>query len=165
MFHQCIGFISGLRGGVRGGGRPPWLEKIRANSAFRASTSCSKVLKDKKYFHTVKNFMATLFYRAGKLFKNLNDKNWWRAARGGKERSSSPSIIMKCAKRIRDPKPRICSSDYGKTEIAGENAKRCSWYTTLKALKVGKTWLKVGNSKLASPPLCFRAPFLYIHHQ
>jgi len=28
--------------------------------------------KKKKYFNTVKSFMATLFYRARKLFKNLN---------------------------------------------------------------------------------------------
>jgi len=40
---------------------------------FRASTSCSKVLKDKKYFNTVKSFRATLFFRARKLFKNLNE--------------------------------------------------------------------------------------------
>ena len=31
-------------------------------------------------------------------------KNQWWAVRGGKEGSSSPTIIMKCAKRIRDPK-------------------------------------------------------------
>jgi len=49
-------------------------------SEFRAlcfsgqATSCSKVLKDKKYFNTVKSFRATLFFRARKLFKNLNDK-------------------------------------------------------------------------------------------
>jgi len=40
---------------------------------FRASTSFSKVLKDKKYFNTVKSFRATLFFRARKLLKNLND--------------------------------------------------------------------------------------------
>ena len=39
--------------------------------------------------------------------------------------------------------PKDSSSDYSKTEIAGQNATGCSWYTTLKALKVGKTWLKV----------------------
>jgi len=37
--------------------------------------------------------------------------------------------------------PRVCSWHYGITEIAAENAKGCSWYTTLKALKVGKTRL------------------------
>ena len=41
---------------------------------FRSSTSCSKVLKGKKYFNTVKSFRATPFFRARKLFKNLNDK-------------------------------------------------------------------------------------------
>ena len=68
------------------------------------ATSCSKVLKDKKYFNTMKNFMATLFYRARKLFKNLNDERSVTGRQGRKEGSSSPSIIMKCAKRIRDPK-------------------------------------------------------------
>jgi len=71
------------------------------------ATSCSKVLKDKKYFNTVKNFRATLFFRERKLFKNLNDKKSVTAVRGGKEGSSSPSVIMKCAKRIRDPKKQL----------------------------------------------------------
>jgi len=31
---------------------------------FRASTSCSKILKDKKYFNTVKNFRTNSFFRA-----------------------------------------------------------------------------------------------------
>jgi len=34
------------------------LEKFRANSVFRASTSGSEILKDKKYFNAVKNFRA-----------------------------------------------------------------------------------------------------------
>ena len=38
------------------------------------ATSCSKLLKDKKYVKTVKSFRATLFFRARKLFKHLNDK-------------------------------------------------------------------------------------------
>jgi len=40
---------------------------------FRTSTSFSKVLKDKKYFNTLKSFRATLFFRERKLFINLND--------------------------------------------------------------------------------------------
>jgi len=40
---------------------------------FRASARSSKILKDKKYFNRVKSFRATLFFRARKLFKNLND--------------------------------------------------------------------------------------------
>jgi len=37
---------------------------------------------------------------------------------------------------------RICSLHHRMTDIAeGENAKGCSWYTTLKRLKVGKTRL------------------------
>jgi len=46
------------------GGRPPRLEKFRANSVFRASSSCSKILKHKKYFNTVKNFRANSVFRA-----------------------------------------------------------------------------------------------------
>jgi len=51
--------------GVRSGGRPlPRLEKFRANSIVRASSSCSKILKDKKYFNTVKNFRAKSVFSA-----------------------------------------------------------------------------------------------------
>jgi len=62
--------------GVRdGGGRPPRPEKFRENSVFRASTSCSKILKDKKYFNTVKNSRAdSVFQGKRRLFKILNDK-------------------------------------------------------------------------------------------
>jgi len=50
------------RRGDGGRGRPAsWLEKFRANSVFRASSSCSKILKDKKYFNAVKNFRANCF--------------------------------------------------------------------------------------------------------
>jgi len=54
---------------------------------FRASTSCSKVLKDNKYFNTVKSFRETLFFRARKLFKNLNKKKsvTGRQGRQGRE--------------------------------------------------------------------------------
>jgi len=54
---------------------------------FRASSSCSKVLKDKKYFNTVKTFRATLFLRARKFFKNLNNKKsvTGRQGRQGRE--------------------------------------------------------------------------------
>jgi len=55
------------------GGRlpPPRFEK------FRASSSCSKILKDKKYFNTVKNFRAiSVFQGKGRLFKILNDKKY-----------------------------------------------------------------------------------------
>ena len=50
----------------------------------------------------------------------------------------------------------------------GGTAKGCSWYTTLKSLKAGKTRLatqKLSNSILASPSLYFHAPFPCIHHQ
>jgi len=71
---------------------------------FRASTSCSKALKDKNYFNTVKSFRATLFFRARKLFKNLNNKKSVTGRQGRQGREFLPTIIMKCAKRIRDPK-------------------------------------------------------------
>jgi len=59
----------------RGGRPPPRLEKFRANSVFRASSSCLKILKDKKYFNTVTNFRAnTVFQGKRRLFKILNDK-------------------------------------------------------------------------------------------
>jgi len=65
---------------VRGGGwgrPPPWLEKFRANSVFRASSSCSKILKDKKYFNTVKIFRANSVFRGKRrLFKILNDEKY-----------------------------------------------------------------------------------------
>jgi len=54
------------------------------------ATSCSKVMKDKKYFNTVKNFMATLFYRARKLFKYLNDKKSVTGRQGRKGREFLP---------------------------------------------------------------------------
>jgi len=48
---------------------------------------------------------------------------------------------------LRYDHPRIFSWDYGMTDIAEEeNSKRCSWYTTLKSLKVGKTGLATHKS-------------------
>jgi len=57
---------------------------------FRASTSCSKVLKDKIYFNTVKSFRATLFFRARKLFKNLNNKKSVTGSQGRQGREFLP---------------------------------------------------------------------------
>ena len=58
----------------RGSAAPPGLKNFRANSVFRASASCSKILNDKIYFNAVKNSRATLFLRASadysKLLKN-----------------------------------------------------------------------------------------------
>ena len=65
------------RRGVGGGGCPPGLKIFRANSVFRASASCSKILNDNKYFNTVKNSRATLFFRANaSCSKILNDKKY-----------------------------------------------------------------------------------------
>jgi len=62
---------SGVRGGGAGVSAAPRLEKFRANSVFRASSSCSKILKDKKYLNTVKNFRAnSCFQGKHKLLKN-----------------------------------------------------------------------------------------------
>jgi len=65
------------------GGRPPLrLEKFRANFVFRASSSCSKILKDKKYFNTVKNFRANSVFRASAgcskfwMIKNIYSIQW-----------------------------------------------------------------------------------------
>jgi len=57
---------------------------------FRASASCSKVLKDKKYFNTVKIFRATLLFRARKLFKNLNDEKSVKGRQGRQGRKFLP---------------------------------------------------------------------------
>jgi len=56
----------------RGAGRvaTPRFEKFRANSVFRASPSCSKFLKDKKYFNTVKNFRANCFSGHAQVVQN-----------------------------------------------------------------------------------------------
>jgi len=52
-------------------------EKIRANFVFRASSSFSKILKDKKYFNTVKNPKADSVFRGKhRLFKILKDKKY-----------------------------------------------------------------------------------------
>jgi len=60
---------SGVQGGRAG------VDKLRANSVFRASSSCSTILKDKKYFNTVKIFKAvSVFQGKRRLFKILNDK-------------------------------------------------------------------------------------------
>ena len=49
---------------------------------------------------------------------------------------------------LRHGRRRIHCWDYGMTDITGENAKGCSWCTTLKTLKVGKTRLATHNSKV-----------------
>ena len=59
---------------ARGGAAVPRLDKFRANAVFRASSSCSKILKDKKYFNTAKSFRAdSVFQGKCRLFKILND--------------------------------------------------------------------------------------------
>ena len=62
----------GVRGGGSGGATAlPGLKNFRENSVFRATTSCSKILNDKKYFSTVKNSRApSVFQGKRKLLKN-----------------------------------------------------------------------------------------------
>jgi len=53
------------------------LKNFRANSVFKATASCSKILNNKIYFSTVKNSRATLFFRASaSCSKLLNDKKY-----------------------------------------------------------------------------------------
>ena len=78
---------------------------VMTNAVFKASASSSKILKDKKYFNAVKSFWAnSVFHGKRKLSKILNDKNSVTDCQGGKQGSSFPTIIMKYAKRIGDPK-------------------------------------------------------------
>jgi len=77
LFVHSVIFM-GVRDGESGGSAaPPGLKIFRANSVFRASASCSKILSDKKcIFNKVKNFRATLFFRASaSCSKILNNKN------------------------------------------------------------------------------------------
>ena len=63
--------------GETGRAAAPRLEKVRADSVFRASSSCSKILKDKKYFTAVKNFRAnSVFQGKRKLSKILKEKKY-----------------------------------------------------------------------------------------
>jgi len=67
-----------------GGGRsPPRLEKFKANSVFRASSSCSKILKDKKYFNAVKIYRANSVFQGKRKFKILKDKNTFNTVNSG----------------------------------------------------------------------------------
>ena len=62
-------------GGV-GAAVSPGLKNSGQTLFIRASSSCSKILKDKNYFNTVKNFRAnSVFQGKSRLFKILNDKN------------------------------------------------------------------------------------------
>jgi len=66
----------------------PRLEKFRANSVFRASSSCSKIPKEKKYFNTVKNFRAnSVFQGKHKLLKNPECKNYIQYSENFRENS------------------------------------------------------------------------------
>ena len=80
-----------------GGRPPPRLEKFRANSFFWASSSCSKILKDKKYFNTVKNFRTnSVFQGKRRSFKILNDKKYifnHRRTKRGVGGASRPPVL------------------------------------------------------------------------
>jgi len=51
--------------GVRGGGAdsPPGLKNFRANSVFRASAGCSKILHDKKIFQYSEKFQGNSVFQ------------------------------------------------------------------------------------------------------
>jgi len=53
----------GVRGGGREGGRPPGLKIFRANSVFRASASCSKILNAKKIFKYSEKFQGNSVFQ------------------------------------------------------------------------------------------------------
>jgi len=58
-------------GGSRGRPPPTGLKNFRANSVFRASESCSKILNVKSILNTVKNFRShSVFQGKRKLLKN-----------------------------------------------------------------------------------------------
>jgi len=68
--------FDGHRCTSRGGGRRPVLKNFRANSVFRASASCSKILNDKKYIQ-YREFRANAVLRArASCSKTLNDKKY-----------------------------------------------------------------------------------------
>ena len=71
--------------GVRGGGAaapPAW--KIQGKSVSRARSSFSTILKDKKYFNTVKNSRPdSVFHGKLRLFKILKDKNTFNTVNSG----------------------------------------------------------------------------------
>jgi len=57
--------IIGVRGGCSGGRPPPpSLKNFRANSVFKASASCSKILNNQKYIFSTVNSRHPLFFRA-----------------------------------------------------------------------------------------------------
>ena len=62
----------GVRDGDSGGAAaPPGLKHFRANSVFRASVSCSKILDDKKIFqHSEKFHGDSVFQGKPRLLKN-----------------------------------------------------------------------------------------------
>jgi len=62
----------------RGSAAPPVLKIFRANSVFRASASCSKILKDKKICIQYSEFRANSVFRASaRRSKILNDKKYF----------------------------------------------------------------------------------------
>jgi len=68
--------FDGHRCTSRGGGRRPVLKNFRANSVFRASANCSKILNDKKYIQ-YREFRANAVLRArASCSKTLNDKKY-----------------------------------------------------------------------------------------
>ena len=64
--------IIGVRGGGRGGGRPPGFEKFQCKLCFQGKRySCSKILDDKKIFQYSEKFQGnSVFQGKRKLLKS-----------------------------------------------------------------------------------------------
>jgi len=61
--------------GGRGGAAAPPAWKIQGKLCFQGKRNLLKILKDKQYFHTVKNFRAnSVFQDKHRLFEILNDE-------------------------------------------------------------------------------------------
>jgi len=64
----------GVRGGGPGGAAaPPSLKNFRANSVFRATASCSKILNNKKYTFNTVNSGHPPFFRASASYSKLQN--------------------------------------------------------------------------------------------
>ena len=109
------------------------VKNFRANYVFQRKRMLFKLLNGQIYIYSIQWIQGTFCFsgqaqvaQKSSKIKNIStqwkvsgrlcfsgpescSKIWiikkqWRAVRGGKEGSSSPTIIMKCAKRIRDQK-------------------------------------------------------------
>jgi len=79
--------------GGRGGRPPPRIEKFRANSIFRASTSCSNTLNVKTIFNAVKNFREkSVFSASASSSKIVKDKKYFNGVKIFKASASCSKV-------------------------------------------------------------------------